>query len=233
MEKKKKKSVRRCIAGALPGFRGLGTGTAGNWAETPECGLWKLFISSADKTCSVVQAMGLVVSPCERHSDGENTAITAKGINTPPEFCFSSVFMSCWDFLLSPSQKQIYSLWVWLISILHLAMISKQTGLALWFLNILESKENFELGVKFPSSFSQTKPGCAFTGGTRRFITLPLLRLLSYYGFTMFGVILMGHADSLWCILSFLLFWSLSKGMRCQFKCFRFTAVMEETSISF
>lgn len=83
---------------------------AGNWAETPECSLWKLFISSVDKTCSVVQAMGLVASHGERHSDGENTAITAKGINTPPEFCFSSVFMSCWDFLLSPSQKQIYSL---------------------------------------------------------------------------------------------------------------------------
>lgn len=41
-------------------------------------------------------------------------------------------------------------------------MISKQTSLALWFLDILESKENFELGVKFPSSVSQTKPGCGF-----------------------------------------------------------------------
>lgn len=94
---------------------------------------------------------GLVVSL----AGSESRAIMTEGINLLPDFlfcfmpvfsfCFPSFFVSCWDFLLSLSQKQIYRLRVWLISSLHLALISKQTILPLWFLDVLQSKRKSEL----------------------------------------------------------------------------------------
>lgn len=145
---------------------------------------------------------------------------------------FSSIFVLCWVFLLSQSLKHICSLWVPLISILYFAMISKQTTPALQLFDALESQGSFELGAQFPSCIPQTRPYYGFSvailEGNEKIWHLALIQTTNLVWFYSVWGYVTGP-----CVLSLLLFSSLSRGMKCQLKHFRFIIVMKERNISF